>query len=190
MIGSILPDSYIDPTARKAAHYIERIPEENQIFFNFPCFLDSFRQEILNDNLYLGYYAHLVEDAFYRYFLYHEKDLMSRISKSELDFLYIDYSILNSYIVEKYELPKHPEVPEDFEKEALNRITAFDVNKIIREYRNDLSENIYGRTKFLTESMLEEFITEYRDPLAEELRSVRNGSSVLNAPDYKWENKR
>lgn len=188
LLGSILPDSYTDPASRKVAHYIISIPEENQRFINFPCFFESFKQQIHNDDLYLGYYAHLVEDAFYRYFLYCENTRMSRISKSELDLLYTDYHILNSYIARKYDLPKHLEVPEGFGSEALNQITGFNANGIICEYQNDLAENINGKTTFLTEDMLEEFVAEYIPLLAKELQSIRLGSSLLNALDYKWKN--
>lgn len=190
MLGNILPDSYKDPAARKTAHYIKSIPEGDQRFFDFPDFLDSFRQEILTDDLYLGYYAHLVEDAFYRYFLYCEKDLMDRISKPELDILYTDYHILNSYIAKKYDLPTDLTAPEAFGEEPLNRITEFDARGIICEYQNDLTEAVGGQTTFLTEDMLEEFVAEYIDLLADELRNVRLGSSLLNALDYKWQNKR
>ena len=190
LLGSILPDSYIDPSARKTAHFIKSIPEQNQLFFDFPCFLEAFSQSVLNDDLYLGYYAHLVEDAFYRFFLYYEKDFMGRISRYELEFLHNDYHILNSYIIGKYDMPKQLELPDNFEKESINQITEFDANRIISEYENDISENVTGNTTFLTESMLEEFVDKYIGLLSDELQSVRKGGSLLNPLDYKWENKK
>lgn len=189
-LGSILPDSYTELSARKVSHFIRSIPEENRLFIDFPCFRDSFGQEMMKDDLYLGYYAHLVEDAFYRFFLYYDKGFMSRMSRTELDFLHADYRILNSYIAGKYDLPKHLEYPGGIEKEPISRITGFDAGTVISEYEKDVAEKVAGKTMFLTESILEEFIGQYIDLLADELRSVKIGSSILSAPDYRWENRR
>ena len=190
LLGSILPDAYAEPASRKAAHFMARDPEENHIWFDFHSFSDLYKPQILNDDLYLGYYAHLIEDAFYRFFLYYEKDLMSRISKYDLTFLHSDYHLLNSYITEKYDLPDHLELPANFSNEPIRRITDFNVEKAISDYENDLVEKAEGQTKFLTERILEEFIAEYTDILANELRSIKQGVTTLHAGDYQWENKK
>lgn len=190
LIGSILPDAYIEPTNRKLSHFIKYISEENCLYFDFQYFFERFQNQIMEDDLYLGYYAHLVEDAFYRYFLYYEKRFMEKIKSYELDILHNDYHILNSYIVSKYVLPSSLEVPQSFESEGLNGITEFDVPKIISDYRNDVVESSNEKTVLLTEDMLEEFVSKYIDISADELRSIRNGCSKLNVLDYKWENKK
>lgn len=190
LIGSILPDAYIDPTNRKVSHFIKYISDENCLYFDFRDFFERFQKQIMEDDLYLGYYAHLVEDAFYRYFLYYEKHFMEKIKSYELDILHNDYHILNSYIVKKYILPSHLEVPQIFENELLSEITEFDIPRIIGDYQNDIVESFDEKTVLLTEGMLEEFVAEYIDILADELRCIRNGRSKLNVMDYKWENKR
>lgn len=190
LIGSILPDAYINPTERKIAHYIKYIPDENSLYFDYEDFFGKFQNEIMNDDLYLGYYAHLVEDAFYRYFLYYEKHFMEKIKSYELTILHNDYHILNSYITKKYALPSHPAIPVGFENELLNEITEFDIEKIIDDYKNDIVEVSAEKTVLLTEDMLEEFVAEYIDVLVDELRSIRTGRSRLNALDYRWENKK
>ena len=72
------------------------------MYFDFHEFLQRFQNNVIDDDLYLGYYAHLVDDAFYRYFLYNEKNFMLKIKSSEVDILHNDYHILNSYIEKKY----------------------------------------------------------------------------------------
>ncbi|MBE5949381.1 MAG: hypothetical protein E7261_10185 [Lachnospiraceae bacterium] len=190
LFGSILPDAYINPANRKVAHFIKYISAENCLYFDFQDFFKRFQDKIINDDLYLGYYAHLVEDAFYRYFLYYEKRFMEKIKSYELDILHNDYHILNSYIVRKYALPSYLELPKTFEQESLNEITEFDIPKIIDDYKNDIVELSNEKTVLLTESMLEEFVAKYIGVLADELRSIRNGYSNLNVLDYKWENKK
>ena len=140
LMGSILPDAYIEPTDRKVSHFIKYIPDENCLYFDFRNFYERFQTEIMNDDLYLGYSAHLVEDAFYRYFLYYEKRFMEKIKRYELDILHKDYRVLNAYIVKRYTLPSRLEIPKAFEKELLNGITGFDIKKLIHDYQNDIVE--------------------------------------------------
>ncbi len=190
LIGSILPDAYINPANRKVSHFIKYISDENCLYFDFHDFFERFHNEIMKDDLYLGYYAHLVEDAFYRYFLYYEKCMMQKIKSYELDILHNDYHILNFYIMKKYALPSHLELPEAFENERINRITEFDLPKIVSDYGSDVVESCDAKTVLLTEAMLEEFVLRYIDQLVDEMHNIRNGCSKLNVFDYKWENKK
>lgn len=189
-IGSIMPDAYINPEDRKISHFIKYISDENCLYFAFNDFYNRFNCKIIRDDLYLGYYAHLVEDAFYRYYLYYEKEFLSKIKSYELDILHADYQVLNSFIAKKYDMPMQIEIPKNYCKEELNEITEFDIGQIIRAYETDITEIVNNKTVMLTEEMLEEFVSKYTEIIADELRSVKNGKSLLNVLDYKWENKR
>ena len=68
LLGSILPDAYVDLEQRDATHF--RVVDETGIYFDFPSFFEKYKKQIQEDDLYLGYYMHLVEDAFYRIFFY------------------------------------------------------------------------------------------------------------------------
>ncbi|MGN0350247.1 MAG: hypothetical protein ACI4ES_01245, partial [Roseburia sp.] len=46
LIGSILPDAYINPTDRKIAHFIKYTSDENCLYFNFHEFLEKFQSNI------------------------------------------------------------------------------------------------------------------------------------------------
>lgn len=190
LIGSIFPDAYINPTDRKTTHFIKCTSDESCLYFDFHEFLERFQSNVIDDDLYLGYYAHLVEDTFYRYFLNYEKNLIAKIKSYELGILHNDYHILNSYITKKYALPAHLELPKDYEKEVLNEITEFDVKQIVQDYSNDIVEIFNEKTVLLTEDMLEEFVLRYIDIIADELCSVRNTHSKLNVLDYKWKNEK
>ena len=189
-IGSIMPDAYINPEDRKISHFIKYISDENCLYFAFNDFYNRFNCKIIRDDLYLGYYAHLVEDAFYRYYLYYEKEFLSKIKSYELDILHADYQVLNSFIAKKYDMPMQIEIPKNYCKEELNEITEFDIGQIIHAYETDITEIVNNKTVMLTEEMLEEFVSKYIEIIADELRSVKNGKSLLNVLDYKWENKR
>lgn len=53
LIGSILPDAYINPTNRKDSHFIKYIADENCLYFDFQDFLERFENNVKNDDLYL-----------------------------------------------------------------------------------------------------------------------------------------
>ncbi|MDD6631264.1 MAG: hypothetical protein SOT58_04440 [Agathobacter sp.] len=186
-IGSILPDAYINHEDRDKTHFIKRIQQlDYKInYIDFGEFYKKYCNKIMSDDLYLGYYAHLIEDAFYRHYLYHEKDYMEKIKSHELEVLHTDYHILNSFISHKYDMPVL-EIEADMQNEILNAIAPFDISGIIREYERDIVENIDQKAVILTESMLEEYVSEYVDLAARELCSSRKGKSILNTDDYKW----
>ena len=186
LVGSILPDAYVNHADRDASHYIKVLPSAEIRYFDFREFWEQFRPKIMEDNLYLGYYAHLLEDAFYRFYLYRERDMFKRIKSSRLDVLYRDYHILNSFITNNYPLPQCLKLPAGFQKEAINGITAFDLRTAVADYANDISERAEGKTVLLTEPMLEEFVSKYLQKVEQELRSVQNGFSSLNPLDYLW----
>lgn len=190
LIGSLLPDAYTDPMRRKTSHFINYSSDETYLYFDFQEFFQKYHDKIMTDDLYLGYYAHLVEDACYRYFLYYEKSFLEKIKSYRLDVLHNDYHILNSYIVKNYSLPEQLGLPQGFEKELINGITEFDIQKMLNDYENDVVEKIEQKTVLLTEDMLEEFVTKYVDVLADELSCIRQGYSKINVLDYKWENKK
>lgn len=188
-VGSILPDAYLESNDRKKTHFIKYIESENCLYFDFHDFYQKYYDKVIIDDLYLGYYAHIVEDAFYRYYLYYEKNFMERIKSYKLDVLHNDYHILNSFITQKYNLPSCIDYPKGFDEIPLSRITKFDVYGIISEYGSDLVEEYGGTTVLLTEEMLEEFVAKYVDRVEDELRGMKNGISSLNVLDYKWEKK-
>ena len=190
LIGSILPDAYKNPADRKVSHFIKQTSDENCLYFDFGECFERFQNEMMQDDLYLGYYAHLVEDAFYRYFLYYEKRFMEKLKNYELDILHKDYHILNSYIAGNYALPRQLELSTAFGNEVLNEITEFDIEQLVSNYEKDIIEVCEEKTVMLTEAMLEEFVSKYIDELADELESVRQGHSKLNVLSYKWEYKK
>ena len=102
-IGSILPDAYINHEDRDKTHFIKRIQQlDYKInYIDFGEFYKKYCNKIMSDDLYLGYYAHLIEDAFYRHYLYHEKDYMEKIkftfdsTQDEVEFFVLEQTKVN-----------------------------------------------------------------------------------------------
>lgn len=62
LLGSIIPDAYMDLKDRDKTHFANRTEETT--YFDFNLFREKFDRQINEDSLYLGYYMHLVEDVF------------------------------------------------------------------------------------------------------------------------------
>ena len=183
LLGSIMPDAYADPRDRDRTHY--KIKTATHVYLDFCAFRNQFSEEILQDDLYLGYYMHLVEDAFYRQFLY-SGHFKATHNRAEVARLHNDYHILNAHIVNKYGIRNELQAPFDLTQEPINRIAAFRIHEFIQEMAWDFTEQPTGATFYISEDMVDAFMDKYVPLGLEELRHIQNGESVLRASDYTW----
>lgn len=189
LLGSVIPDAFADVSDRNRTHFKQRMPELNKSYFDFDLFKEQYFDLIQADDLYLGYYMHLVEDAFYREYIYCGRFKMPCCNE-EVAVLHNDYHILNNYIAEKYKLHNIIEKPADFHKEPICNIAAFRVDEFIDEMACDFTEKTSGKTTFVTESMLDEFIDTYAEKGLEELKSMQSKKTFLKAVDLAYPIKR
>lgn len=186
LLGSILPDA-IDPSCRNASHF--KVKTVTHKYFDFEAFRAKYQNHILHDDLYLGYYMHLVEDAFYRAYFYNNRFTMPR-TREEVPILHRDYHILNSYIVRKYNIHNILEHSIPLENEPLRDIAPFLTDEFLREMASDFTEQTEGNTVYLTENMLDEYVQAFLPLAIGEVTCVRRGSTILRATDYAWPSKR
>ena len=183
LLGNVLPDAYANGSDRDKTHYT--VKTDTQVYFNFGEFRNQYAELIRSDDLYLGYYMHLVEDAFYRQFLYSDRVIRPR-NPEEVAMLHNDYHILNSHIVNNYHLQNELTFPIDLEDEAIDNIAEFRVNGFLEEMSGDFVDQTTGTTRFLTEALLDKFIEEYVSLGLKELQSIRSGNTLLWPIDFAW----
>lgn len=188
-LGQVLPDAVCDRENRDKSHYIVSLDNGKSVAYDFEQFASTYNERIINDELYLGYYMHLVEDAFYRKLLYRDYGLRDVGRYPEkVAVLHNDYHLINRYLVGKYRLKNELIIPGDFEREEIYRIAGFgDLEIYMKERQQDFHESIAGTTVYFTEDMADEYIEKYLSPCVEEIRAVRSGKKVLKTKDYKWE---
>ena len=182
LLGSILPDA-IEGSYRNASHF--KVKTDTHKYFDFDAFRNKYCDQILHDDLYLGYYMHLVEDAFYRTYIYNDRFTMPR-TRDEVPVLHNDYHILNSYIVKKYGITNILGHTFSLGHEPLCEIAPFPIDNFLQEMACDFTEQTEGHTVFLTEKMLDEYIRTYIPLAIEEAKYIRSGSTILNSTDYAW----
>ena len=182
LLGSILPDA-IEASNRNISHF--KVKTDTQKYFDFEAFRSKYSMQILQDDLYLGYYMHLVEDAFYRSFFYHNRFPMPH-TREEVKMLHQDYHILNAYVVQKYQIQNILDSSFPLGSTPICNLTTFLIDDFLVELAKDFTEQIPGRTTFITEPMLEQFIAHFIPLATDECKSIRNGYSILKATDFAW----
>ena len=144
---------------------------------------------MLRDDLYLGYYMHLVEDAFYRAFFFQNHFPMPRF-KDEVSVLHNDYHILNAYIVRKYHIHNILEPTFSLDNEPLCQIAPFRIDDFLSQMVNDFTEQTEGDLVYLTADVLDTYVKTYLPLAIKEVENIKSGNSVLLPTDYSWSSKR
>ena len=183
--GVVLPDA----GKGRAGHIMKRIWGLNKRSYDFEFFRDKFGDLMKTDDLYLGYYLHLVQDLCYRHFVY-DKYKWNPTIPGNVEKLHRDYEILNHYVAKKYNISGITE-PADFQKEPLTSICEFDVKWLVDSIDTQLSADLKDDEDdifFFTKEMADEFIAEATDICLKELQALENGGKLIESYDNAWTN--
>lgn len=136
-LGCILPDVYSKKaTSEHNTHYKERVCSGTKKTYNLDKFRMQFQNKLLDDDLYLGYYLHLIQDIVYREFVYNDYKWNPMIS-GNIKALHNDYALLNTYVIEKYNLINNIVVPLKFEIEPINNLYSFEMRRLVDDLKFD-----------------------------------------------------
>ena len=182
--GNVLPDFAKD---RQAAHLRAVVWGRNKRTYDLNRFRAEFGPQLLQDDLYLGYYLHLVQDVVHRHFMYDRYGWNPTIP-GNVERLHNDYAILNGYVRERYGLVNDLVVPEGFADEKLAGIAEFYPKGLLDAMDGFFHEAGSGEIFFFTEAMADEFIEEAAETCRKELEALRNGTSIMDSYDLAWEN--
>ena len=187
-VGNLLPDAIEDLVFRNLTHYQVEFEKDGREwrFCDFERFRRDFAPLVETDGLYLGYYMHLVEDACYRIFWNRVRFAPRDMTRPEVAVLHHDYHLLNRCIVLRYGIRNEIVFPENFEREPLRRIYPFLLRGFLDEMREDFTEEPQGRTRYLTEELLEQFLAETRPVCREALRRVLAGERATEPRSLCW----
>ena len=183
-LGSVLPDY----ECQGNSHMKIAVAGGHKRTYDFDRFRAQFGELMKSDDLYLGYYLHLVQDILFRHFLfdrYHWNPLIPGNSEK----LYRDYSIANTYVVRKYGLANQIVLPQDFEKEPINQICAFDLKKLGESVDGYLNSDEDGDSFFFTHERVDEFIAEAAEFCQKEIENLASGRECADSYELAWDNK-
>ena len=182
--GAILPDA----GDGIISHLKKSVCGQSKKTYDFERFRAEFGKLMKIDDLYLGYYLHLVQDLCYRHFVYGRYNWDPSIP-GNVEKLHKDYSIINNYVVSKYHLRNNVTIPADFENEAINGICVFNTDwlmAVMAEYFKPTSEH---EIFFFTREMADEYIKEATEACLAELNALKMGRGLISSFESAWDNK-
>ena len=126
-LGSILPDGAVSGNS-----HLKKCLTDNDFTYDLEFFRTRFGEQMQKDPLYLGYYLHLVQDLFFRNFIYGEYHFDSSIP-GNVEKLHHDYAVLNGYVAETNGLKAEMLPVQEISREPLLELATFDVPGLVRE---------------------------------------------------------
>ena len=185
--GAIVVDAGIKGEQERNAHLKIFVNEGTKKTYDFDRYRQEFGGKMFSDDLYMGYYLHLVQDALYRQYVYVRHSWNPHIT-GNVERLHKDYGIVNQYVISKYQLKNDIVIPEDFEAEELSQISDFDISQFMKNFEDYFQPVKEEPIFFFTKEMSDEFINEAIDFCTKEIEKIRSGKPGIDMMEYAWNN--
>lgn len=180
-LGVILPDGAVCGNS----HLKISICNDTRFTYDLESFRKQYGKQMETDDLYLGYYLHLIQDTFFRYFIYGEYHFNSSIP-GNIEKLHHDYAVTNCHIAKKYRLTPDLVQAVDLTAEPLCSLAEFDVPELVAEVGMQFFPVTDEHTFFFTPEMAEELVKRSTAFCLEELRTLQAGGG-LDSHAWSWE---
>lgn len=183
--GSVVVDAGIGGNTYGTAHMKINVLDGNMKTYDFDRYRHLFGKKMIEDDLYMGYYLHLVQDALYRHFVYDRYHWNPTIP-GNVERLHKDYQIINQYVINKYHLANDLAVPNGFKDEALNQVSSFDTDRLMQDMLSFFQPVEEEPIFFFTKEMADEYIEETIRFCIDEVKKLRNNEPGINIMTYAW----
>ena len=183
--GSVVVDAGIGGNTYGTAHMKINILDGKMKTYDFDRYREMFTEKMLQDDLYMGYYLHLVQDALYRHFVYDRYHWNSTIP-GNVERLHKDYQIINQYVINKYHLANDLTVPNGFKDEALNQVSSFDTDRLMQDMLSFFQPVEEEPIFFFTKEMADEYIEETIRFCIDEVKKLHNNEPGIDMMTYAW----
>ncbi|MGN0638659.1 MAG: hypothetical protein ACI4J0_09840 [Huintestinicola sp.] len=188
LVGMLLPDTVITGDKKTAGTHYDRMTDELHKVMDFSLFYSEFEEKIHTDELYLGYYLHLIEDCIFRKYIYYGLGLLEmRGREGFLPRLYKDYHSVNGYIVKKYNISSLPIAPEGLDREEINRIYPFETRDFLIDMEKDMQDEYLGNEKYFSAENADEVIRQCIHTCSAEILALKRGEHFTSPDEYIWE---
>lgn len=154
-LGSILVDSGYNGNS----HMKISVAGGNKNTYDLDGYKSIYGELMKQDDLYLGYYLHLIQDILYRHLVY-DKYHWNPLIPGNVEKLHRDYAIGNFYVVQKYNLKNEVTIPADFDKEPINQVCSFDLEGLVQNMNSYFEPSEEDDIFFFTKEMADEYIAE------------------------------
>lgn len=183
--GTIIPDAVSSRQDYILSHFKLRISDTEKRSYNLTEYKEKFGNLLKADDLYLGYYLHLIQDLLYRHFMY-DRYHWNPKPNGNIERLHDDYKQINAYVISKYGLHSDIHVPNGFASEKINELADFEPDRFIQELKNDFERIEYKERFFFTDNMVDEYIQWAVEYCKKELAALENGSYYFDEYEWSW----
>ena len=183
--GTIIPDGVSSCQDYILSHFKLRISDTGKRSYNLTEYKEKFGNLLKVDDLYFGYYLHLIQDLLYRHFMY-DRYHWNPKPDGNIERLHDDYKQINAYVISKYGLHSDIHVPNGFASEKINEIADFEPDRFIQELKNDFERIEYKERFFFTDNMVDEYIQWAVEYCKKELAALENGSYYFDEYEWSW----
>lgn len=182
--GVILPDAGPQSTS----HLKISLHAGRKKTYDLDAFRAAFGERIRQDDLYLGYYLHLVQDVCFRHFLYGQLGWDPHIP-GNVDKLHHDYALCNAAVIRAYGLKNDVVIPDGFDREPIHRLDPLDAEALLRALGGYFFNAPAGEASFFTQERAEAYIHLAAEWCRRELDALASGGPLLDAYDNAWNNR-
>ncbi len=192
--GALLPDAALKTDGSyMRSHFVNIDKEMGQKTFDWTLFVDVYYDDIVSDELYLGYMCHLIMDAVWfkriadQYVRVYPREIRDNYYKKG----YSDFVKINALLIKEYSLLK-PDLVRWYRNEPLpiikvNSIKEELIEKVFIEFGEHFNvEKQYEpcELELYPYEALCSFIKESEEVCIHECEALKNGSDLLGAGEY------
>ena len=181
--GVVLPDA--GDGARSRSHLRIQIDERGRRTYDLERFRAMYGARMQRDDLYLGYYLHLIQDIVFRQFIYQRYHWNPNVPDG-VNKLHRDYAISNRYVIERYAMINNVVIPEGFEREPIHALCPFNAEGLIGDIHGYFASREAGTPFFFTAAMADEYIADATHICLRELRALEQGEALMDSAQNAW----
>lgn len=182
-LGAILPDA-ADNSYK--SHFKVLICGNCKKTYDLEEYRTRFGKQMREDNLYLGYYLHLLQDILFRGFVYNGYK-WNPLIPGNIERLHRDYAISNYYVICKYGLDSNFIIPENINQQ-INNLGKFDAVSLVNNVKESFEPVDYNDTFFFTTDMADEYIKRATKFCLEELKKIEVSETGIDSYEWAWDN--
>lgn len=184
-LGCLLPDAYAEAgRLRPVTHF--RRQEGNKGWFDLETFRTRYACQMRTDDLWLGYYLHLLQDTLYRPMVL-EITAWDPQDAEQLETMHADYRGLNAYVARTRGLTPRLVLPESPSAESVNGIYPFGWQALADDLAGDFACEERSRFTYLTPAFADRFIDTASEACLRELHALRSGGPLTDPRPYAWD---
>lgn len=186
--GCVLPDAYNPTVPKSDSHLKILICGKSKKTYDLDRYLSLFENEMKEDDLYKGYYLHLIQDLVFRELMY-EKYKWNPTVPGNVERLHNDFHLTNSYVIKKYNIKNDVQCIDNLRNEKLYSLYPFEAETFLIDMAHDFQDSSEGEPFFFTEVMADEFVTMATENCIKELHALKKGNHYVDAYARAWLNK-